>query len=95
MDIWSYQEKRYVSRRGDRWHFMFHHQQLPQVPADEQPYALYFRSDDRSEFGILRFDHAKDNPYRDLSTVTRKIMDDAAFRATLLDPATEGVWRGR
>jgi hypothetical protein len=54
---------------------MFYHQQLPQVPAENQPYALYFRSDDRSDFGVLRFEHVKDNPYRDLSTITREIME--------------------
>lgn len=74
---------------------MFHSRYLRDRAPEEQPYALYFRDDERKVFGVLRFDSAKDNPYRSLDTVTRKIMDDVAFRATLLDDDSKKVWRGR
>jgi hypothetical protein len=95
MGLWSYQTKKYHDRKGRRWHFMFHHDSIPSRGSDEQPYALYFRDDARTAFGVLRFERSKDNPYRSLATVTRKIMDDGEFRATLLDDDTKKVWRGR
>ncbi len=74
---------------------MFHHRFLADRAPDEQPYALFFRDDERTVFGVLRFERAKDNPYQSLDTVTRKIMDDGEFRATLLDDDSKRVWRGR
>lgn len=95
MDTWSYQTKNFQDKKGGRWHFMFHHRYLDDRAAEEQPYALYFRNDENTVFGVLQFEHSKDNPYSSLTTVTRKIMDDAEFRATLLDEDTKKVWRGR
>jgi len=56
---------------------------------------LYFRDDERTVFGVLRFERAKDNPYRTFASVTRNIMSDSDFRLTLLDEATKRVWKGR
>jgi hypothetical protein len=95
METWSCQPKKFRDKRGGRWHFMFHDRYLDDRAPDEQPYALYFRNDGSTVFGVLRFDRAKDNPYQSLATVTRKIMDDTEFRATLLDEASKKVWRGR
>jgi hypothetical protein len=92
---WSYQTKKFHDRKGRRWHFMFHHRSVAGRAADEHPYELYFRDDQRTVFGVLRFERMKDNPYSSLATATRKIMDDAEFRATLLDEGTAKVWRGR
>ncbi len=74
---------------------MFHDRSLFDRAPEEQPYALYFRDDERTVFGVLRFERAKDNPYRSLATVTRKIMDDGKFRAMLLDDDSKRVWKGR
>jgi hypothetical protein len=95
METWSYQPKKFHDKKGGRWHFMFHSRHFPDLAPDEQPYALYFRDDERTVFGVLRFERAKDNPYRSLDTVTRKIMDDAEFRATLLDEDSKKMWKGR
>jgi len=95
VEIWSYQPKKFHDKKGGRWHFMFHHRWFDDRAPGEQPYALYFRDDERTIFGVLRYERAKDNPYRSLATVTRKIMDDSKFRATLLDEASKKVWRGR
>ena len=41
---------------------MFHHRYLLDRAPDEQPYALHFRNDERTVFGVLRFDRSADNP---------------------------------
>lgn len=94
-DTWSYQTKKFHDRHGHRWHFLFHHRWLPDRKPGEDPYELFFRNDERTVFGVLRFEHSKDNPYSSFAKVTRKIMDDEMFRATLLDEDTKKVWRGR
>ena len=65
----------------------------PDVPFDDRPSELYFRNDDRTEFGLLRFERRKENPYRDYEAIVVKIMNNADFRRTLSDPATASVWR--
>jgi hypothetical protein len=74
---------------------MFHHRYLLDRAPGEQPYALHFRNDERTVFGVLRFERSKDNPYSSLATVARKIMDDAEFQASLIDEGSKKVWKGR
>ncbi len=74
---------------------MFHHRYLDDRAPDEQPYALYFRNDERTVFGVLRFERSKDNPYSSFATVTRKIIEDAEFRVSLMDEGSKKVWKGR
>ena len=74
---------------------MFHHRYLADRAPEEQPYALYFRDGERTVFGALRYERVKDNPYRSLATIARKIMEDERFRAGLRDDASEKVWRER
>lgn len=95
METWSLQTKKFHDKKGGRWYFMFHHRYLLDRAPDEQPYALHFRNDERTVFGVLRFDRSKDNPYSSLATVARKIMDDAEFQASLIDKASKKVWKGR
>ena len=47
-----------------------------EVSYEERPFELYFRDDDRTQFGLLRFDRRKDNPYRNYDTMVTKIMND-------------------
>jgi hypothetical protein len=54
---------------------------------------LYFRDDERTVFGVLRFGPA--SPFPGLATVARKIMYDAEYPAGLLDDESKKVWRGR
>ena len=91
-DHWSYERKHRSDKGGRRWHFVSRSTFDPAVPYEDQPYELYFRDDDRTQFGLLRFARRKDNPYRDYETVVTKIMNDHDFRRTLLDPSTEDVW---
>ena len=53
---------------------------------------LYFRSDDRKHFGLLKHKKRKENPFRDYLQMVNKVMNDDAFRNTLLDPETEAIW---
>jgi hypothetical protein len=95
METWSLQTKKFHDKKGGRWYFMFQHRYLDDRAPDEQPYALHFRDNDRTVFGVLRFERSKDNPYGSFATVTRKIMDDAVFRASLIDEGSKKVWKGR
>ena len=95
METWSYLSKKFYDRRGGRWHFMFPHRFLSGIKPDEQPYALFFRDDERTVFGVLRFERIKDNPYASLDAVTRKIMNDTEFRVTLLDDDAKKNWATR
>jgi hypothetical protein len=92
-EIWFYERKRRCDKRGTRWHFVRRDIDDPAVPYDERPFELYFRNDDRTEFGLLRFEQRKDNPYRNYEAIVSKIMNNVEFRKTLLDPETEEVWR--
>ena len=94
MECLSYDPKRHQDRAGRRWHFM-RHRFFDDREPDERPFALFFRDDERTEFGVLRFERAKDNPYRSYEVMIRKIMNDEEFRASLLDKSTKRVWRGR
>ena len=92
-ELWSYERKRRRDKKGARWHFASCIVLDPEVPYEERPFQLYFRNDDRTQFGLLRFEHRKDNPYRDYEAIVTKIMNNHAFRRTLLDPETAGIWR--
>jgi hypothetical protein len=54
---------------------------------------LYFRDDDRTVFGVIRFGPASSFP--GLETVTRKLLHDAAYRASFLDDESKAAWKGR
>ena len=60
-EIWSYERKERRDRKGTRWHFVDRSVEDPEVPYEERPFELYFRDDDRTEFGLLRFERRKDN----------------------------------
>lgn len=95
METWSYQDKKFFDMKGQRWHFMFCHHFVANRPPEEQPYLLYFRDDQYTFFGVLKYEHMKDNPYRNLETITRKIMNDVTFRKMLRDDCTKEVWRNK
>jgi len=95
MEIWSLQTKKFYDKKGARWYFMFHHCYLFERASGEQPYALHFRNDERTIFGVLRFERSKDNPYSSLATVARKIMNNAEFQASLIDEGSKKAWKGR
>jgi hypothetical protein len=92
-ETWSYERKQRRDKKGTRWHFVSRSVVDPEVSYEEGPFELYFRNDDRTEYGLLRFERRKDNPYRDYEAMVSKIMNDAAFRRTLVDPDTANVWK--
>lgn len=75
-----------------RWHFVSRYFLGGDTDFGEQPYELYFRNDERTEFGLVRFERRKDNPYRDYETLVNKIINNIEFRKTLLKPDTEDIW---
>ena len=91
--MWSYERQERHDKKGRRWHFVYHDLDGSNTPYEEQPFEIYFRDDDRTVFGVLRFERRKDNPYRDYGTMVNKIMNDADFRNSLTDPETESVWK--
>jgi len=86
---WSYHKNKCFDKKGVRWHFV----QRYLFGQDPEPFELYFRNDDRSEFGLLRFENRKDFPYRNDEVAIYKIMNNAPFRKSLLDADTEAVWK--
>jgi hypothetical protein len=89
-ETWSYDKDRRFDANGAQWHFVVV-TRYP-VEADSYAYEVYFRDDERTEFGVLRFERFGDNPYRNLNAIATKIMNNVEFRKTLLNPATEEVW---
>lgn len=90
--MWSYERQKRFDAKGRRWHFVHHDLDGSGLPYDEQPVEFYFRDDERTEFGVLRFERGKDNPYRNYEVMVNKIMNDANYRKSLLAPETEEVW---
>ena len=89
MHIWHYYKKKYYDKRGRRWHFMTHNVML----ESDQQFDLYFRDDDRTVFGVVRY--GPKDAFAGLETVTRKLMHDTAYRARFLDDESKAVWKGR
>ena len=89
-EMWSYDKVKRFDGKGHRWHFVSRYFFIED--SDNEPYELYFRNDERTEFGLLRFERRKDNPYRDYDTLITKIMNNAEFRKTLIAPETENIW---
>ena len=76
-----------------RWHFVSRSISDPGVPYEDRPFELYVRNDDRTEFGLLRFEQRKNNPSRNYEALVFKIMNNAAFRRSLLDLGTKAIWK--
>src|ERR1044071_5254849 len=91
-EAWSYDKAKRLDNKGKRWHFVRRYLWGEKGSSENQPFELYFRDDERTEFGLLRFERQEDNPYRDYDTMINKIMNDVEFRKTLLDPGTKGFW---
>jgi hypothetical protein len=91
-EMWSYDKTMRLDRKGRRWHFVRRYIWGEKGSSENQPFELYFRNDERTEFGLLRFERQEDNPYRDYDIMINKIMNNVEFRKTLLNSETEGVW---
>jgi hypothetical protein len=88
--MWSYDKVRRVGHDGRRWHFVI--RMMFTGDPDDEPREYYFRDDERSEFGMIRFDRVKGFPYRDYESLASKIMNNSEFRSKHLDAETKSVW---
>jgi hypothetical protein len=92
--MWNYEKQKRFDKKGARWHFASQdYIEESSVPYEESPFELYFRNDDKTIFGVLKFERKKDNPYRDYEMMVDKIMNNADFRKSLINPGTEAIWR--
>jgi len=62
------------------------------INYEDAGFELYFRDEERTTFGVLRFEKRKDNPFRDYKTMINKIMNDKTFRNSLINPNTKSIW---
>ena len=90
-DDWTYHRAKKFDRHRVRWHFVTRYFIVPE--GQDEPRELYFRNDDATEFGMLRFEKLKDNPYRDWDAIITKILNNVPFRRSLLDNETAAVWK--
>lgn len=91
-EYWSYDKVKRLDNKGNQWHFL-NRGFLGGIDEPENlPSELYFRNDERTEFGLLRFEKRKNNPYRNYEVMINKIMNKVEFRKSLLKPETEDVW---
>ena len=82
-EMWSYDKSKRFDNKGGRWHFVRHSIWGEKGTSENQPFELYFRNDERTEFGLLRYEREEENPYRDYDMMINKIMNNAEFRKTL------------
>lgn len=92
MEMWSYDKAKRLDNKGKRWHFVRRYLFDERGSSENQPFELYFRNDERTEFGMLRFERAEDNPYRNYEIMINKIMNNSSFRKTLLSHDTKEFW---
>ena len=90
--MWSYDKTKRFDNKGKQWHFVNRYFFGGIGESENLPYELYFRDDERTEFGLLRFEKKKDNPYRNYEVLVNKIMNNAEFRKSLLENETKDIW---
>ena len=89
---WSYDDVKRISKNGIRWHFVRCHSLDESLQYEDRPFKLYFRNDQNTVFGLLKFPKIKDNPYRNYDVMINKIMNNELFRQTLICPEAEIKW---
>jgi hypothetical protein len=90
--MWSYDKRKRFDKKGMGWHFVHHYVWEKDVAFEDLPFELYFRNEERTEFGLLRYEKRKDYPYRDWEKMLNKIMNNIEFRKTLLNAETKAIW---
>jgi len=91
-ETWTYDKDKRFDQKGERWHFVRRDFYDTKIPYEDRPVEIYFRSNNRSTVGLLRFERQKDIHYRNYLTMINKIMNDVRFRETLLAPETKSIW---
>jgi hypothetical protein len=89
---WSYDKAKRMSKNKTRYHFVMCNYLDENISYDDTPYELYFRNDKNTEYGLLRFEKKKDNPYKNYEVVINKIMNNDDFRKSLIDNETASIW---
>ena len=88
---WSYSTKKRADKKGENWHFVTCSLMEADVDYSEQPVEYYFRNDNRTYFGKVRFERRKDIPYM-FEKFAEKVMSDSDFRKRYEAPETKSVW---
>ena len=88
----TYDKKKRLSKNNVRYHFVSCTYFDDTIPYEDTPYELYFRNDERTEYGVLRFAKRKENPYRNYEMIVQKIINHDGFRRSLLDLETASIW---
>ena len=89
---WLYDKTKRFDHKGKRWHFVRRYIWETNGASKDQPFELYFRNEERTEFGLLRFARREENPYRDYDMMINKIMNNLEFRKSLLHAETQEIW---
>jgi len=74
-----------------QWHFVSKHSDDESIPYRERPYALYFRDDERSFFGVVRIEHWKDIPMN-VDRLIQKILNSSDYREKHFEAKAKHVW---
>lgn len=88
---WTYHRTKRYDKKRMRWHFATRYFYVAE--GEDEPREVYFRNDDTTEYGMLRFERLKDNPYRDLDQIVTKIMSNKPFRKSLHTEVAANIWR--
>jgi hypothetical protein len=87
---WNYSGK-HKDSKGVYWHFAICSYWLDGLDYSDSPIEFYFRDDERTYFGFIRFERKKDNPYK-FEKLIQKVMINKEFRQTCEAPETESIW---
>lgn len=88
---WNYSKNDYRDSKGKKWHFVTCSYLDDELDYSEAPIEFYFRNDDRSFYGCIRFERKKDNPYH-FEKLTQKIMNNKEFRELHEKSESKQIW---
>lgn len=90
-DDWSYDRSKYQDKKGERWHFVWRSFRSENIPYKDCPVEIYFRNESKTYFGLIKFEHSKDNPYL-FKKLVEKVIKDSQFRTKHESPESESIW---
>ncbi len=90
-ELWSYDSTKYLDKKGEGWHFVRRSFTEDNISYGDRAVEIYFRNNSRTFFGLIRFEHQKDIPYKH-SKLVEKVMTDKEFRGNHEAPWSKDVW---
>ncbi len=90
-DHWFYDNTMYIDEKGEQWYFVRRSFLSETVPYEERPIEIYFRNSSRTYYGLIHFEHSKDNPCKHVKLV-EKVMRNKEFRQAHEKPESETIW---